>query len=233
MSDLISTSLTAVFSFIATNIDDLVINVLFFSQLHTPTTPKLRIRHIITGKYLGLSLLIFASLPGFLGGLLIPREWIGLLGLLPIALGLRMLVKNSHKVAEVQAVQPLTSHVPTDHRPGDWWSSILSLYTYKVGAVTVANGGDNIGIYLPLFANLTLVQLGITVVAFWVMMGLWCGLSFYLAQHPTVAKISTRYGHRLVPLFLIALGISILVKSGSYRLWSWQTAGLSQLPGGF
>ncbi len=39
-------------------------------------------------------------------------------------------------------------------------ASVLNPQTYKVAAVTVANGGDNIGIYVPLFASSDLTSLG-------------------------------------------------------------------------
>ncbi|MGG6295061.1 cadmium resistance transporter [Leptolyngbya sp. AN02str] len=213
MLNLINTSFTAIFSFVATNVDDLIINILFCSQLRTAIAPEFRFRHIVAGKYLGLSLLVLASLPGFVGGLLIPQEWIGLLGVLPIVLGLRMLLLKFDNSPEFQGV-----HANAVPRSGSWWTSLLSWYTYEVAAVTVANGGDNIGIYLPLFASLNVVQLGITVLVFWIMIGLWCGLSYYFARHSAIAQTFAKYGHRVVPFLLILLGMSILVQSGTYRL---------------
>ena len=49
-----------------------------------PGMPALGRRHIVVGQYLGFALLVVLSLPGFLGGLLLPRSWIGLLGVVPI-----------------------------------------------------------------------------------------------------------------------------------------------------
>jgi cadmium resistance protein CadD (predicted permease) len=86
-------------SFAATNIDDIVILMLFFAQVNASFRP----RQIVVGQYLGFSVLIIASLPGFFGGLIVPRAWIGLLGLVPIAIGVTRLV-NREKDEEVQAV---------------------------------------------------------------------------------------------------------------------------------
>ena len=129
-------------AFIATNIDDIIILLLFFAQVDA----NFRRRHIVVGQYLGFTLLILISLPGFFGGLVVPREWIGLLGLLPIAIGLKQLLNRQ---ADTEDVQTVTSEFESSssHRPNkSFLSSVISPQTYKVAAVTVANGGDNISI---------------------------------------------------------------------------------------
>ncbi|HEY9827308.1 MAG TPA: cadmium resistance transporter, partial [Stenomitos sp.] len=95
--------------------------------------------------------------------------------------------------------------------------SLLSPRTYQVAAVTLANGGDNIGIYVPLFANSTRFELGIMLGVFMAMIALWCFIAQYLARHPWFARPLTRYGHRIVPFVLVGLGIFIFVESGTYE----------------
>jgi cadmium resistance protein CadD (predicted permease) len=72
MSELISAIFAGVTAFIATNLDDLVILMLFFAQTNAVFRPK----HIMVGQYLGFGALILASLPGFFGGLMVPKPWI-------------------------------------------------------------------------------------------------------------------------------------------------------------
>ncbi|WP_414529867.1 cadmium resistance transporter [Nodularia chucula] len=74
MSELITTLLVGISAFIGTNIDDIVILLLLFSQINS----NFRCRHIIAGQYLGFTILVIASLPGLFGGLIIPPNWIGL-----------------------------------------------------------------------------------------------------------------------------------------------------------
>ena len=90
MSGLGTAFSTGITAFVATNIDDIIILLLFFAQVDA----NFRRRHIVIGQYLGFTLLILASLPGFFGGLIVPREWIGLLGLLPIAIGIKQLMSR-------------------------------------------------------------------------------------------------------------------------------------------
>ena len=63
---------TGITTFIATNIDDIIILMLFFSQLNR----QLTVQQIVLGQYLGFTALVLASLVGFLGGLIIPKIWI-------------------------------------------------------------------------------------------------------------------------------------------------------------
>lgn len=192
-------------SFVATNLDDILILLLFFSQVNAVFRPK----HIIAGQYLGFLVLIAASLPGFFGGLIIPKTWIGLLGFLPIAIGISHLFQQEEET-NLQAV-------PNDVNLSKA-TLMIAPQSYHVAAVTVANGGDNIGIYIPLFANSDLATLSVILSVFFVMVGVWCGIAAQLARHPAIAPLLTRYGKTLVPFVLIGLGVYILIESGSYQL---------------
>jgi cadmium resistance transport/sequestration family protein len=199
-------------AFTVTNIDDIMILMLFFARISHVFRP----RHVVVGQYLGFALLILASLPGFLGGLIIPRPWLGLLGFLPIAIGIHHLLKGEPDQQRISMM------------PGEWqgmkqgWRSqfvrILHPQTYQVAAVTVANGGDNIGIYVPLFAHSSLTDLSVILVVFLIMISVWCGIAYYLTRHPVVGSILTRYGDRVVPFVFIGLGLYILLDSGTYNV---------------
>jgi cadmium resistance protein CadD (predicted permease) len=84
MNELVTAIPTGITAFTATNLDDLVILTLLFSQVNT----SFRCRHIVSGHYLGFAALVVVSLSGFFGGLFVPSHWIGLLGLVPIAMGM-------------------------------------------------------------------------------------------------------------------------------------------------
>ncbi|MBD2157871.1 cadmium resistance transporter [Leptolyngbya sp. FACHB-16] len=193
----ISTGFTA---FMATNLDDILILMLFFSQVNA----LLRKRHIIAGQYLGFSALVLASLPSFFGSLLLPRPCVGLLGLVPIAIGLSRLVNSSD--------EENSNSEEAQTRP-TWFSSLISPQAYSVAAVTFANGGDNIGIYMPLFASCTWESLLVILSVFFSMVGAWCFAAYKLTQVPAIADNLTRYGNYLVPFVLMSLGALILVDS--------------------
>lgn len=198
MNGLIAAISTGITAFTATNLDDILILMLFFSQVNA----FFHKRHVVAGQYLGFAALVFASLPSFFGGLLLPRPCIGLLGLVPIAIGISRLV-NSNQDSDANEI-PAQSN---------WFSSFISPQTYSVAAVTFANGGDNIGIYMPLFASCTWQTLGIILGVFFSLVGVWCFAAYNLTRVPAIADNLTRYGNYLVPFVLISLGVLILIDS--------------------
>jgi cadmium resistance transport/sequestration family protein len=209
-SRLVQAAVAGITSFVATNLDDIVILMLFFGQ----TGSLLRSRHIVIGQYLGFTALVLASLPGFLGGLLIPEAWIGLLGFLPIAIGIHKLLQPNEP--QVQAVSPEVSRPKLGRF--SFLTNLIHPQTYGVAAVTVANGGDNISIYVPLFAGSDPASLIVILAVFFLLIGLWCYVAWQLTRHPAIAPLITRYGEQLVPFVLISLGIFILIENQSYRL---------------
>lgn len=197
MSSVLSTIAAAVVAFAATNVDDIFVLMLFFAA-HGRGFSRWQ---VVAGQYAGFAALLILSLAGFFARWLVPQEWLGLLGILPIVLGVKKLLELKHgEVQEARVGKPGAHAV------------------FTVAAVTFANGGDNLGIYTPLFASLTLSELVVTLFVFFLLVAVWCALGYYLGRHPAVSKILDRYGHILSPLVLIALGLYILVESGTFRL---------------
>jgi cadmium resistance transport/sequestration family protein len=202
---------TAIATFAATNIDDIVLLMLWFSQ----TSQTLRGRHIVAGQYLGFSALIALSLLGFIGSLVIPPTWIGLLGVVPILLGVRQLwqLRQGAGANDAGVSAARLAAVPSGGR-GLW-----NPHIYGVAAVTFANGGDNLGIYIPLFASSTLPELALTVTIFLLLIAVWCYTSWRLTRQPLIAAALTRYGHVVMPFVLIGLGLYILIEQDTLSLF--------------
>ncbi len=202
---------TSVSAFCASNLDDIVLLMLFFS----PLGDQRRGVHVVAGQYLGFSLLVLASLVGYLGGQILPTPWIGLLGLLPISLGVSQLIDSLNSVADpadgdaLEGPPVMPSSLPS--WLGRW--AVPAAEVGAIAAITVANGGDNVGLYLPLFARCSTPQLLLTLGVFFVMVGLWCGLAWRLVQVPRLADVLRQYGAQGVPFVLIGLGVLILMDS--------------------
>lgn len=201
MMDLLPTAFKGAMAFTATNLDDIIILMLLFSQVGT----AFRRRHIVAGQYLGFGALVLISLSGFFGSLLFPRPWIGLLGVLPMVIGLSQLLSADDDDEDGE-----TASLPSSVAPG---MGLLSPQTASVAAITIANGGDNVGIYMPMFASTDALGLGITLAIFFGLVGVWCGAAYRLTQVGAIAELLTRYGNYLVPFVLMGLGVLILIDS--------------------
>jgi cadmium resistance protein CadD (predicted permease) len=179
----------AVTLFASTNIDDLVVLIGFFADR------RFRARDIVAGQFAGLAALFLASAAGSLLSLVIPNAYLGLLGILPIVIGLRKLSDLRHEASE-----------PENRSQG----SIAG-----VALVTIANGSDNIGIYIPAFAVHSGGEIGMIAMVFVAMTALWCMLAHWMVNHRRFGAPLRRYGRIFAPLLLIGLGIAIIYKSGS------------------
>ncbi|GBE95082.1 cadmium resistance transporter [Nostoc cycadae] len=215
MNWLTSTIIIGISAAFATTFDDNLYLTAFFGKVNRHFRPQ----NIILGEFLGFTVLIFASLPGFLGGLILPTAWIGLLGFLPIAIGINHLLTREQAEEAVQAVSVDFSASTTKRQKKSLWATLRDRQTYRVSAVTIANGGNNIGIYVPLFASSNLPSLGVVLCVCYLTVGMWCFLSYNLTRNPLLAPMLTRYGRKVFPLVLIYLGCSILIKSESYQLF--------------
>jgi cadmium resistance protein CadD (predicted permease) len=102
--------------------------------------------------------------------------------------------------------------------PGQRKSTLIAPQTYHVAAVTFANGGDNIGVYIPLFASSNAATLSITLATFLILITVCCYVAKNISSHPAIAKFLTQYSDAIVPFVLIALGIYILYESKTYQL---------------
>ncbi|MGV0104375.1 cadmium resistance transporter [Nostoc sp. DSM 114167] len=202
MNELVTAITTGAIAFIATNIDDIVILLLFFSQINANFRP----RHIVAGQFLGFTVLLILSLSGLFGGLVLSKNWIGLLGLLPMSIGISSLVnqeEDSSKKVVAATEKAETSTI----------TSFFSPQAYSVAAVTIANGSDNISVYIPLFASCNLESFLVIIGLFFLLLGVWCYVAYKLINNRVIAEVFTHYINNLVPFVLIGLGAFIVLKS--------------------
>jgi cadmium resistance protein CadD (predicted permease) len=192
--------LTACSTFAITNIDDLFILVTFFAEATTGKT--LTPLTIVAGQYVGFSIVLAISMIGFGIAVVLPTEPIGFLGLLPILLGfwalLDLLLWTDEEEDEVEV------------GVGGWRA------ISKVAAVTVVNGGDNMGTYIPLFAQASKGDIAIYLIAYYVLLGVWCLVAWLVMQQKDVLRLAEKYASYVVPVLYMGLGVLIMVKSKCY-----------------
>lgn len=200
---MIGTVITSIISFISTNIDNIFVMMLLYAQVNE----GLKKKHIVIGQYLGLAILVAVSILGAFGLNFIPQKYIGLLGLLPIALGVKEWVKykkekrifhtaNEEACTETVAINAINSEI------------------LNVMIVAVANGADNIGVYIPLFTGYSATQLIVTMTIFTLMMAFWCLLGSTITRFPRITSVIQKHKHIAVPVIFIGLGLYIFIKSG-------------------
>jgi cadmium resistance protein CadD (predicted permease) len=192
----------AVGMFTVTNIDDILILALFFAQ--AAGTGRAGVIRVVLGQYLGFTAILVISIVGALGAGLLPERAIPYLGLLPLVLGLRAAWRawrDRHHDDDTGGPAPAGG-------PG----------IVPVAAVTLANGGDNIGVYVPVFAVAGSGGMVVYVSVFLIGVAVWCAAGRFFATRPVIAEALSRWGHVLLPVVLIGIGLLILIEGGAFGL---------------
>ncbi|MFI7068883.1 cadmium resistance transporter [Micromonospora sediminicola] len=195
MGDPLGTIAAAVGMFAGTNVDDLIVLTVLF--LSARATGKPRPWQVWAGQYTGIAVLVTASAVAALGLTIVPDAWVGLLGLVPFALGVKGLVAAIRARGDEEPAAPAVA------------ASLLS-----VAGVTIANGSDNISVYTPTFRTIGLTNSLITVAAFTVGVAVWCLAGSWLGSHRTVIAVVQRFGHWIVPAVFMLIGAVIVIESG-------------------
>jgi cadmium resistance protein CadD (predicted permease) len=184
-------------AFVSTNIDDLFILMVFFATLRFPSF------QIVLGQYTGMWSLMGVSLAGALITLVFPRNLIGLIGLFPIAIGIKELLEL-HKKDDKEDDDKLAKKLR---------SKKIQLPFLTVASVTFS-GSEEIGIYTSLFAtNNEAAAIIILISVVMVLTAFWCFLANYLVKHSFLADIFRSMGSRVLPYVLIGLGLYILAEA--------------------
>lgn len=194
MTDALGRIVTAGGVFAGTNIDDLIILTVLFLSARAAGKP--RVREIWAGQYVGVSALVALSLVAALGLTIIPDDYVGLLGLIPFALGLRSLITAVRAHGDPEPPSP----------------TVATGFT-SVAAITLANGADNISVYTPMFRTISTEETAVTIAVFAALVGAWCALGSWLGSHDRVIHGLGRYGHWVVPAVFIAIGTIIVLES--------------------
>ncbi|HEY0654534.1 MAG TPA: cadmium resistance transporter [Chryseosolibacter sp.] len=177
----------AVITFVITNIDDLLILSVYFAA------PTYRGRNIVVGQFFGIIAIIIISLVGVVLGNFLSDRWISLLGVLPIIVGVKELLTSEGEEADDVSVTK------------------SNFQFLNVALVTIANGGDNIGVYIPLFASLPDFSFVVMyIIVFILLTAVLCYFAYYLTNHPKIKHYAAIWGHKILPYFLILLGLYIL-----------------------
>lgn len=182
---MIEAIISAVMAFIGTNIDDIFLLTIFFANAKT----KHESHSVWLGQYLGVFALYLISVFGAVGLSFLPEKYISFLGILPILLGVKAIFEREEEQAD----------------------SSISSKAFAVMLVTIANGADNLGVYIPLFSSFAWWQTAVAGGIFVLMIAIFCFLGKKLASLSFLRSFLFRRKRIVVPLILIALGIYILL----------------------
>ena len=186
------------------SLDLLIILMLFFAKRKS----REDIINIYLGQFLGsVSLILLSLLFAFVLHYIPSKEILGLLGLIPIFLGLKVLLLGD---SDGEAIAK------------DGLRKDNKNLIFLVAMITFAScGADNIGIFVPYFITLNLADLIVALLTFLVMIYLLVFSAQKLAQLPSVGETLEKYSRWFIAVVYLGLGIYILIENNSFdMLWT-------------
>ena len=195
---------TSIILYSGTAVDLLIILMLFFAKRKS----RKDIINIYLGQFLGSVSLIFLSLLfAFVLNYIPSKEILGLLGLIPIFLGLKVLLLGD---SDGEAIAK------------DGLRKDNKNLIFLVAMITFAScGADNIGVFVPYFITLNLANLIVALLTFLVMIYLLVFSAQKLAQVPSVGETLEKYSRWFIAVVYLGLGIYILIENNSFDiLWT-------------
>ena len=201
---MIQNIVTSIILYSGTAVDLLIILMLFFAKRKS----RKDIINIYLGQFLGSVSLIFLSLLfAFVLNYIPSKEILGLLGLIPIFLGLKVLLLGD---SDGEAIAK------------DGLRKDNKNLIFLVAMITFAScGADNIGVFVPYFITLNLANLIVTLLTFLVMIYLLVFSAQKLAQVPSVGETLEKYSRWFIAVVYLGLGMYILIENNSFdMLWT-------------
>ena len=192
---------TSIILYSGTAVDLLIILMLFFAKRKS----KKDIINIYLGQFLGsVSLILLSLLFAFVLNYIPSKEILGLLGLIPIFLGLKVLLLGD---SDGEAIAK------------DGLRKDNKNLIFLVAMITFAScGADNIGVFVPYFTTLNLTNLIVTLLTFLVMIYLLVFSAQKLAQVPSVGEILEKYSRWFIASVYLGLGIYILIENNVFDM---------------
>lgn len=201
---MIQNVVTSIILYSGTAVDLLIILMLFFAKRKS----RKDIINIYLGQFLGSVSLIFLSLLfAFVLNYIPSKEILGLLGLIPIFLGLKVLFLGD---SDGEAIAK------------DGLRKDNKNLIFLVAMITFAScGADNIGVFVPYFTTLNLANLIVALLTFLVMIYLLVFSAQKLAQVSSVGETLEKYSRWFIAVVYLGLGMYILIENNSFdMLWT-------------
>ena len=196
-------------SFAATNIDDLFILMAFFANRRSFHT-----LHVVLGQYVGMGALLAIGIVGSLIALVVPNNLIGLIGIFPIAIGIKELLELRKKDDDDDDDDDDDEEEPAAVKQPSQRSKWIAYLPFLAVTAVTFSGGEEIGIYASVFAiNNETSEIVVIILVVMGLTGVWCGVASYLVNHSFLAVRFRRIASKILPFVLIGLGLYIMAEA--------------------
>jgi cadmium resistance protein CadD (predicted permease) len=197
MSSLLITARAAIGIWVGTSIEDLVVLTTLFLSFRATGHP--RPWQIVAGWYTGIACLVAISSTVALGLIFVPEKWVGLLGFIPLSIGIYKLAETIRSRKKISKVK-----------------QVMATRVVAIAALAISCGGDNVSVYVPVFRTVGPAQSAEMVAVFAACLAVWCTVASLLGSHKKLVALVEAYGHWVVPFVYLTIGSLIIADTGLF-----------------
>ncbi|MEN2768173.1 cadmium resistance transporter [Ornithinibacillus xuwenensis] len=182
-----------IITFIATGLDEMIMLILLFSL----TKSDQDVRNVYIGQQIGMSVVLCLVLLGVYGIAQFTGKWIGLLGFIPIVLGVMALFIGEDDDDEERLFNK---------------TALFSNVVIRVIILAIAGGAEELAIYIPYFSSLVSTEVILASITFIIMIPIWSSICRKLAAFGMIPHKLEKYQRFIVPILFIGIGVHILIE---------------------
>jgi len=199
---MIQTILSSVLVFVATSVDELVVLTTIFAYAER----RKAVGQVYAGQLMSQVVLLTISVLAASGIEAVSQRGIGLLGIVPIVLGIRVLLDRGGEEDEAQ---------DTANRLRSSAS-----FTLVVALIAIGGGGEELAVFIPFLGSLAMPELVVALVTLVLLVPVWCRVSQRIASIKRIQGWIARYQRIFVPVVFISLGVFVIIDSGILDLFA-------------
>ncbi len=171
---MIETVLSSVVVFVATSVDELVVLTTIFAYAER----RKAVAQVYAGQLISQVVLLTISVLAASGIETISPEAIGLLGILPIVLGIRILLGGDEEDEAQETANRLGSRAS---------------FTLTVALIAIGGGGEELAVFIPFLGSLSMPNLVVALVTLLLLLPVWCRVSQRIASIKRIQGWIARY----------------------------------------
>jgi cadmium resistance transport/sequestration family protein len=191
-----ATIITIIITFIATGIDEMLVLILLFAHAKN----QKQIRQVYIGQQIGMTFILLLVIIVASGIISFAGKWTGLLGLLPILIGIMELVEDDDDDDDESA--GILNKI-----------SMFSNLSVRVAIIAIVGGAEELAIYVPYFSSLTWDEVTLAIITFIIMVPIWCAICHMVGSRKNIYQFVKRFQRFIIPLVFIGIGIKVLLES--------------------
>jgi cadmium resistance protein CadD (predicted permease) len=181
-------------AFLSTNIDNALVSVAMVAA-----APPARAKRIAYGQVFGFVVIILVAVATAIALFDVPTKAIGLLGFVPLVLGIHGLLALRHAEGRERVAK-----------------RAFGTGFFAAALVTIGAGGDNLAVYIPLFRVSSGVGRGGIALVFVVGEVLLTWFILRAGRHPRTRAVAGHIGMIAAPLLYCAIGVLVLVEANTF-----------------